>query len=49
MIRLFFLPPYSSELNEVEYFLTWLKGKLKKGAYLFLCFNDYLQYCSNVI
>ena len=33
--RIVFLPPYSPELNPVENFWAWLRGKMKK-FYLFL-------------
>ena len=47
--RIVFLPPYSPELNPVEKFWGWLKGKLKKAVHLFCDFNDALWYCFNVI
>ena len=28
--RVIFLPPYSPELNDIEYFWSWLKSRLRK-------------------
>jgi len=47
--KIIFLPPYSPNLNPIEKFWGWLKGKLKKVVYLFDSFNDALWYCFNVI
>ena len=47
--QVIFLPPYSPELNEIENFWGWLKGKLKKVGHLFDNFDDALRYCFNVI
>jgi putative transposase len=35
--KIIFLPPYSSELNPIEKFWSWLKGKLKKVLRDFDC------------
>ena len=43
--RIIFLPPYSPELNPVENFWAWLRGKLKKVLYLFGDFDVALRYC----
>jgi len=43
--RVIFLPPYSPELNLIENFWAWLKGKLKKVLRDFDCFDDALCYC----
>jgi len=40
-----FLPPYSPELNLIEYSWSWLKNKLKKVAAEFDCFDEALRYC----
>jgi len=40
-----FLPPYSPELNLIEYTWSWLKSKLKKVIDDFDCFDDALCYC----
>ena len=45
--RIIFLPPYSPELNPVENFWAWLRGKLKKILHLFDNFDDALCYCFN--
>ena len=47
--KIIFLPPYSPELNEIENFWGWLKGKLKKVGHMFSCFDESLSYCFNVI
>jgi len=47
--QVIFLPPYSPELNEIENFWAWLKGKLKKVMHLFDTFDDALCYCFNII
>jgi len=47
--KVLFLPPYSPNLNPIEKFWGWLKGKLKKVVYWFDSFNDALWYCFNVI
>ena len=47
--KIIFLPPYSPELNEIEKFWGWLKGKLKKVVHLFDDFDQTLCYCFNVI
>jgi len=47
--KVIFLPPYSPELNEIEKFWGWLKGKLKKVVHDFKDFDEALCYCFNVI
>ena len=47
--RIIFLPPYSPELNEVENFWGWLKGKLKKIVHKYDDFDEALRYCFNVV
>ena len=47
--KVIFLPPYSPELNEIEKFWGWLKGKLKKAVHMFEDFNEALCYCFNVM
>ena len=44
-----FLPPYSPELNPIEQFWAWLKGKLKTVLPLHLEFDDAMRYCFNVV
>jgi len=43
--QIIFLPPYSPELNPIEKFRSWLKGKLKKVLREFECFDDASCYC----
>ena len=43
--KIIFLPPYSPELNPIENFWSWLKGKLRKVLGDFDCFDDALCYC----
>jgi transposase len=43
--RIIFLPPYSPELNKIENFWAWLKGKLKKVIHNFDDFDEALRYC----
>jgi len=45
--RIIYLPPYSPELNPVENFWAWLRGKLKKAVHQFDVFDDALCYCFN--
>jgi len=40
-----FLPKYSPDLNPIENFWSWLKGKLRKVLGDFDCFDDALCYC----
>jgi len=47
--QIIFLPPYSPELNEIEKFWGWLKGKLKKVVHMFDDFDSALRYCFNVM
>jgi len=47
--NIIFLPPYSPELNPVENFWAWLRGKLKKILHLFDDFDEALRYCFNGI
>ena len=47
--RVLFLPPYSPELNPIENFWSWLKGKLKKILPEYSNFDDALCYCFNVV
>jgi len=44
-----FLPHYSPQLNEIEKFWGWLKGKLKKIVHHFDDFNHALCCCFNFI
>jgi transposase len=37
-----FLPPYSPELNPIENFWAWLKGRLRKTLHLFASFDEAL-------
>jgi len=39
---LLFLPPYSPELNPIEHFWAWLKGRLRKILPLFASFDEAL-------
>jgi len=39
---LFFLPPYSPELNPIEHFWSWLKRRLRKKLPDYLSFDDAL-------
>jgi transposase len=41
--RVLFLPPYSPELNPVENFWAWLKGRLRKALHLFASFDEALH------
>ena len=41
--RLFFLPPYSPELNPIEHFWAWLKGFLRKLLPAAPSFDDALS------
>ena len=47
--KVLFLPPYSPELNPIENFWSWLKGKLKKILPEYSNFDDALCYCFNVV
>jgi transposase len=47
--RVVFLPPYSPELNPIENFWSWLKGKLKKILPVYNDFDEALCYCFNGI
>jgi len=46
--RLIFLPPYSPELNDIESFWSWLKGRLRKILYDFDDFDSALSDCFQV-
>jgi len=39
---LLFLPPYSPELNPIEHFWNWLKGRLRKTLPVFHSLDDAL-------
>ena len=41
--RVLFLPPYSPELNPIEHFWAWLKGRLRKTLHLFASFDEALH------
>ena len=41
--RVLFLPPYSPELNPIEHFWAWLKGRLRKTLPLFSSFDEALH------
>ena len=43
--KIIFLPPYSPELNPVENFWAWLRGKLRKILHCFDDFDEALCYC----
>ena len=47
--RIIYLPPYSPELNPIENFWAWLKGKLKKILYNYDDFDEALRCCFNII
>jgi len=47
--RIIFLPPYSPNLNEIENFWAWLKGKLKKVVHMFDDFDEALCCCFGVV
>ena len=40
---LLFLPPYSPELNPIEHFWAWLKGRLRNTLHLFSSFDEALH------
>ena len=40
--ELIFLPPYSPELNPIENFWSWLKGRLRKTLHDYSSFDDAL-------
>jgi len=44
-----FLPPYSPQLNPIENFWAWLKGKLKKILHNHDDFDEALSCCFNII
>ncbi|MCL2855404.1 MAG: transposase [Defluviitaleaceae bacterium] len=43
------LPPYSPNLNQIENFWAWLKGKIKKVVHMFDDFDEALCYCFGVV
>lgn len=45
--NIIFLPPYSPELNPIENFWAWLKGKMQKVLLEYNKFDDALCYCFN--
>jgi len=42
-----FLPPYSPDLNSIEFFWAWLKSRLRKILPSFSSFDDALSDCFN--
>jgi transposase len=47
--RIIFLPPYSPEMNPVEKFWAWLRGRMKKVLPFWDDFDAALCYCFNGI
>jgi len=41
-LSLLFLPPYSPELNPIEHFWSWIKGRLQKMLPVYSSFDDAL-------
>jgi transposase len=46
--RVIFLPPYSPNLNSIEYFWSWMKKKLRKIIHLHNSFDCALSECFQV-
>ena len=46
--KLIFLPPYSPELNDIENFWSWLKGRLRKTLPDFENLDDAISDCFQV-
>ena len=47
--NIIFLPPYTPELNMIEYFWAWLKAKMRKVLHDYDSFDEALCYCFNVV
>ena len=47
--NIIFLPPYSPELNMIEYFWAWLKAKMRKVLHNYDSFDEALCYCFGVV
>ena len=45
--HLLFLPPYSPDLNRIEFFWAWLKARLRKVLLSFSSLDDALSDCFN--
>lgn len=45
--QILFLPPYSPDLNRIEYFWAWLKGRLKRILHLHSSLDDAITDCFN--
>ena len=46
--KIIFLPPYSPELNDIEYFWAWLKCTLRKVLEHFDTLDDAIYHCFQV-
>ena len=44
-----FLPPYSPQLNPIENFWAWLKGKIRSSVRDFNSIDDAISYCFQVV
>jgi transposase len=43
--EILFLPPYSPDLNPIEYFWSWLKQKLREILHKYKSLDDAIMYC----